>query len=168
MTWVLHWYTNVFYEDISRVHIIKTALKHTIIWINNCIIVLCVPCLMSSVHEMDFLGKDTVSVSGRSGAQSSVASKRACAEWEGSRVILPALLLTLYKYSSWRVGRVVPMIRSAVRTTLRSLLRSDLVAELNPTDEQMCYWCAEFGFNDGRVELFQVYISRWGLKPEYT
>ncbi len=49
----------------------------------------------------------------------------------GSGVILPALLLTLDKCSSWRVGRVVPMIRSAVRTTLRSLLRSDLVAELN-------------------------------------
>ncbi len=47
-------------------------------------------------------------------------------------MIFPALLLTLYKYSSWRVGRVVPMIRSAVRTTLRSLLRADLVAELNP------------------------------------
>ncbi len=31
------------------------------------------------------------------------------------------------------VGRVVPMIRSAVRTTLRSLLWSDLVAELNQT-----------------------------------
>ncbi len=43
------------------------------------------------------------------------------------------ILLTLDKYSSWRVGRVVPMIRSAVRTTLRSLLRSDLVAELNQT-----------------------------------
>ncbi len=28
---------------------------------------------------------------------------------------------------------VVPMIRSAARTTLRSLLRSDLVAELNQT-----------------------------------
>ncbi len=48
-------------------------------------------------------------------------------------MILPALLLTLDKYSSWRVGRVVPMIRSAVRTTLHSLLRSDLVAELNQT-----------------------------------
>ncbi len=30
-------------------------------------------------------------------------------------------------------GGVVPMIRSAVRTTLCSLLRSDLVAELNQT-----------------------------------
>ncbi len=30
-------------------------------------------------------------------------------------------------------GRVVPTIRSAVQTTLRSLLRSDLVAELNQT-----------------------------------
>ncbi len=39
-------------------------------------------------------------------------------------MILPALLLTLDKYSSWRVGMV---------TTLRSLLRSDLVAELNQT-----------------------------------
>ncbi len=53
-------------------------------------------------------------------------------------MIFPALLFTLDEYSSWRVGRVVPMIRSAVRTTLRSLLWSDLVAELNQTvnDEQ--------------------------------
>ncbi len=49
-------------------------------------------------------------------------------------MILPALLLTLDEYSSWRVGRVVLMIRSAVWTTLRSLLRSDSVAELNQTD----------------------------------
>ncbi len=48
-------------------------------------------------------------------------------------MILPALLLTLDKYSSWRAGRGVPMIHSAVRTTLRSLLRSGLVAELNQT-----------------------------------
>ncbi len=48
-------------------------------------------------------------------------------------MILPALLLTLDEYSSWRVGRVVPMIRSADQTTLRSLLWSDLVAELNQT-----------------------------------
>ncbi len=60
-------------------------------------------------------------------------SKRECAGCEGSRVIFPALLLILDKYSSWRVGRVVQMIFSAVRTTLRSLLRSDLVAELNQT-----------------------------------
>ncbi len=48
-------------------------------------------------------------------------------------MILPALLLTLDEYRSWRVGRVVPVIHSAVRTTLHSLLRSDLVAELNQT-----------------------------------
>ncbi len=48
-------------------------------------------------------------------------------------MILPALLLTLDEYSSWRMGKVVPVIHSAVRTTLRSLLRSDLVAELNQT-----------------------------------
>ncbi len=48
-------------------------------------------------------------------------------------MILSALLLTLDEYSSWRVGRVVPMISSAVWTTLHSLLRSDLVAELNQT-----------------------------------
>ncbi len=48
-------------------------------------------------------------------------------------MILPALLLTLDEYSSWRVGRVVPMIRSAVRTTLCFLLGSDLVAEPNQT-----------------------------------
>ncbi len=48
-------------------------------------------------------------------------------------MILPALLVTLDEYSSWRVGRVVPMIHSAVRTILHSLLRSDLVAKLNQT-----------------------------------
>ncbi len=48
-------------------------------------------------------------------------------------MILPAILLTLDKYSSWRVGRVGPMICAAVWTTLLSLLRSDLVAELNQT-----------------------------------
>ncbi len=48
-------------------------------------------------------------------------------------MILPAHLLTLDEYSTWRVERVVPMIRSAVRTTLRSLLRSDLLVELNQT-----------------------------------
>ncbi len=49
------------------------------------------------------------------------------------RVQSEALMLTLDEYSYWRVSRVVPMIPSAVRTTLRSLLRSDLVAELNQT-----------------------------------
>ncbi len=48
-------------------------------------------------------------------------------------MILSDLLLSLDEYSSWRLGRVVPMFRSAVRTTLRSLLRSDLVAKLNQT-----------------------------------
>ncbi len=44
---------------------------------------------MSSVHEMDCLGKEIVSVSGCSGAQSSVAStegnssKKECAGCEG-------------------------------------------------------------------------------------
>ncbi len=88
---------------------------------------------MSSVLKMDCLREETVSVSGLSGA--SVASTRWFKEGvcEGSRVIFPALFLTLDKYSSWRVGRVVPIICSAVRTTLRSLLRSDMVAELNRT-----------------------------------
>ncbi len=58
-------------------------------------------------------------------------------------MIFPALLLTLDQFLSTvpgegergegRGGGGVPMIRSAVRTTLRSLLRSDLVAELNQT-----------------------------------
>ncbi len=55
---------------------------------------------------------------------------------------------SLDKYSSWRVGRVVPMIRSAVRTTLCSLLWSDLVAELNQI-------VIDVQRNDGRVELYQ-------------
>ncbi len=77
--------------------------------------------LLSSVHEMDCLREETVSVSGRSGAQSSVASTRQY------QLILPAPLLTLDEYSSWRLFG----LGSAVQTTLRSLLRSDLVAELN-------------------------------------
>ncbi len=94
--------------------------------------------LLSSLHEMDCLREETVPVPGRSGAQCSVASNRRqqfkeCAGCEGSRVIMPALLLTLDEYSSWREGRVVPVIRSAVHTILCSLLRSDLVAELNQT-----------------------------------
>ncbi len=48
-------------------------------------------------------------------------------------MILSALFLTLDEYSSWRVGGIVPMFRSVVQTTLRILLRSDLVAELNQT-----------------------------------
>ncbi len=55
---------------------------------------------------MDCLREETVLVSGRSGAQSSDSftrhrnsSKKECAGREGSRVILPALLLTLDKYS---------------------------------------------------------------------
>ncbi len=47
--------------------------------------------------------------------------------------MISVLLLTLDKYSSWRVRKVVPMIHSAVRTTFHSLLRSDFVAELNQT-----------------------------------
>ncbi len=66
-------------------------------------------------------------------------------------MILPTLLLTLDKYSSWRVWRVVPMIRSAVRTTLRCLLRSDLVAELNQTAIDV----QRMDSIDDRVELFQ-------------
>ncbi len=51
----------------------KFEIKNKYVWwINNCIIVLCVPRLMSSVHEMDYLGKETVSVSGRSGKSCSV------------------------------------------------------------------------------------------------
>ncbi len=48
-------------------------------------------------------------------------------------MIFPGLLLNLDKYSSLRERRAVPMIRSVVRTTVRSLLWSDLVAELNQT-----------------------------------
>ncbi len=43
---------------------------------NKCIIVLCVPQWLSGVHKMDFLREETVTVSGRSGAQSSEASTR--------------------------------------------------------------------------------------------
>ncbi len=41
-------------------------------------------------------------------------------------MILPALLLTLDKYSSWRLGRVVPMIRSAIRSATVELFQQVL------------------------------------------
>ncbi len=40
------------------------------------IIVLCVSRLLSSVHEMDCMRQEAVSLSGRSGAQTSVVSTR--------------------------------------------------------------------------------------------
>ncbi len=70
-------------------------------------------------------------------------------------MILPALLLIQDKYSSWRVGRVVPMIRSAVRTTLRSLLRSDLVAKLNQTLIDVLRTDS-----NGNVELYQQLLCQ--------
>ncbi len=55
-----------------------------------CIIELCVPRLLSSVHEMDCLGEETVPVSGRSGGSELCSgrpdgsiSKRECAGCEG-------------------------------------------------------------------------------------
>ncbi len=68
---------NIQYRQLCMSHDVQIwNEKISMWWINNCIIVLCVPRLMSSVHEMDCLGKETVSVSGRSGAQSSVVSTR--------------------------------------------------------------------------------------------
>ncbi len=54
-------------------------------------------------------------------------------------MILTALLLILDKYSSWRVGRVVPMIRSTVRTTLCSLLRGLVAGGVNGCVER-CFF----------------------------
>ncbi len=65
----------------------------------------------------------------------------------------------LYEYSSWRVGKVVPMIRSA----LRSLIWSDLVAEPNQIDidvQRMESMMAEWNFfssSCGRLN----FLSRW-------
>ncbi len=60
-------------------------------------------------------------------------SKRGWLGCDGSRVIFLALFLTLDLYSSWRVGRGTPIIRSAVRTVFCSLLNPDFVAEPNQT-----------------------------------
>ncbi len=77
-------------------------------------------------------------------------------------MFLPALLLTLDKYRSWRVGMVVPAtngttkpIRSAVRTTFHCLLRSDLVAELNQIVID--------GFNDELPQLAKLVQPLLGL-----
>ncbi len=89
------------------------------------------------VYEMDGLSEETVPVPGRSYAQSSVELSRRQQFKEGwmwgGPVILPGLLLTLDKNSSWRVGRVCNNDSLSSRTTFCSLLWSDLVAELNQT-----------------------------------
>ncbi len=149
---------NIQYRQLCEVWHVQIWIKKNkcVWWINNCIIVLCVLRLMSSVHETDCLGKETVSVSGRSGAQSSVASTRqyqfkegVC--WcEGSRVILPALLLTLDEYNSWRVGGLYnDSLSSPDSPPQSSEVRFGSWAEPDS------YWRAEDGFNDGRVELYQ-------------
>ncbi len=95
---------------------------------------------MSSVYEMDCLAKETVSVSGRSVAQSSVASarrdssKRECAGCEGSRVILPALLLTLNEYSSWSVCVCVCVCVWGGGGCLSKVINTEISRE-------MCYVC---------------------------
>ncbi len=47
-----------------------------VLWINNCLIVLRIPRIMSSIHEMDCFGRKTIPVAVRFGARSSVASTR--------------------------------------------------------------------------------------------
>ncbi len=118
---------------------------------------LCVPRLLSSIHTLNCLREEIVSVPGRSGAQSSVALTRwqqfkegVCWVWGvQTDFATPFAHSGLDKYSpgEWGLGRVIPVIRSAVQ---HSLLRSDLVAEPDS------YWSAEDGFNDGRVELLGV------------
>ncbi len=78
----------------------------------------------------------------------------------GSRVILPALLLTLDEYSSWRVGRVVPIIHSAVWTILCILLRSDLVAEMNKT--QLNQTSFEVQRTDSMMAVYKCISSSCG------
>ncbi len=74
--WIKYWNLKLPHHCILFLFTICTVSQ--LFWnrVCNCIIVLCVPRLMSSVHEMDCLGKETVPVSGRSGAQSSVTSTR--------------------------------------------------------------------------------------------
>lgn len=72
-------------------------------------------------------------------------------------MILSALLCTLNEYSSWRVGRGVPMILPAVWTICCSLLRPDLVAEPNQTDS---YRSAKDRFSDCRVELQKQHLRQ--------
>ncbi len=48
-------------------------------------------------------------------------------------MILPALLLALDEYSSWRVGGGGGFAQQSGLPSVLVLLRSDLVAELNPT-----------------------------------
>ncbi len=80
--------------------------------------------------------------------QTATVQRGSVLDVRGPEWFCQTLFLTLDKYSSWRVGRVVPMIRSAVRTK-SSEVRFGSWAEPDS------YWSAENGFNDGRVELFQ-------------
>ncbi len=79
----------VYRSDMCKFEMKKKKKKKKILymyvwWINS---VVC-STLMSSVHEMDCLGEETVPVSGRSGAQSSVASTRRQQFPSGRRFLL--------------------------------------------------------------------------------
>ncbi len=66
-------------------------------WINNCIIVLCVPCLMSSVHEMDCLEKETILVlRGRSVDQTVIVQRGSVLDVRG-----PEWFSSPFSHSGW-------------------------------------------------------------------
>ncbi len=137
-------------------------------WINTCIIVLCVPRLMSSVHEMECLGKETVSVSGCSGSsgtqngsidQTVTVQRRSVLDVRNQEWFCQPFFSIWISTVLGEGGGLYQWFAQQFRTTLRSLLRSDLVTEVNQTvidmkrtDSMMaeynciCSSCGRFNF----------------------
>ncbi len=117
------------------------------------------------VHEIDCLREETVSVSGRSGDQSSVASTRrqqfkegVCWMWGVQRDFA-----SLFAHSGW-----VQSLETGEGCTNGLLSNPDYPLKSSEVRfgswaEPDSYWCSEDGLNDGRVERFQQLLWQVGL-----
>ncbi len=91
-----------------RYEICKLNEQNYVWWINN------VPHLLSSVHEMDRLREETVPVTGRSGAQSSVASTRCTSK-------VPSVKLLKFADDTTVIGLIQDGDESAYRQEFKEL-----------------------------------------------
>ncbi len=118
---------------------------------------LCVPRLMPSVHEMDCLREETVPVSGRSGAQSSVTLTRRVTVQRGSVLDVRGPEWFCQPFFSLWISTVLGDWEGCSNDSLSSPDFPPQSSEVRfgSWAEPDSYRSAEDRFNDGGVELFQ-------------